>query len=275
MMPTKLSADDPIQIFGTEPPQYAALRRELESAWAATSDAFLTLRSAWFGAVGLAEEGDQPERLTFTERKEELTQGVIEAFMRTMAGQDRSPLGFASNRSEDGVLQQAIWSGYAAGAVRAREQTEGKRGVGADGEKISFTETVRARLLTDAFARLSESSRLRFEARLEEILRAMIDGFERGLSPVEIARRLGTDLDGYWRGRLLTIVRTEIGLAAMHGQMESYREIGVQRVEVIGNPTTDALCVSRIGRKFSIDDTDNLPLYHPNCLCDIVPLAPI
>ena len=59
----------------------------------------------------------------------------------------------------------------------------------------------------------------------------------------------------------------------MGGQLDLYQEAGISQVEVIGDPSTDEACTIHIGAKYPVGDTTRLPIYHPNCFCDVVPVT--
>lgn len=251
-----------------EAPQYAALVSALSRSRSEVAAAFATLRRAWFGAVGLTDaaratrkEGD------LSSLQEAALDRAIEAFLKDMAGSPRNREAFTSEASERGLIQQIDFLGWRVGTLRAADLTDAER------PESSLTRAIRERLADEAFSRLTEDGRLRFEGRLGAIKAGMLDGFAAGDSPVEIARRLSADLEGYEKGRLLTIVRTEIGLASEAGIRDEFRAQGIERVEVIGDSGTDSLCTDHIGNVYSIDDADSLPLYHPNCFCSVVPAA--
>lgn len=261
---TKLSADDPASLFPVEAPQYEGLRQEVERAWAAVQAEFATLRAQWFAAAALADPG---KAVTLSAPQKRALDKAIADFMRRMAGDDRSREGFVRSDTEDGLLQQASFLAYRAGQQRGMELSRTQ-------QNPEFTEAHRRALLEDVFARLTQDGQFRFELRLGEIRDEMVDALGRGDSPLAVARELGDDLDGYERGRLRTIVRTEMGIAGETAIGETYRAAGVARVHVIGDPNTDAACTVHIGREYVLIDAANLPLYHPNCFCSIVPILP-
>lgn len=266
----KLSADDPAQLFPSEEPQYEALTEGVQRVWRETRRAFRDLREDWFEAAGLAEPG----RAMPAGASKELdplaagrVQAAIDRFLREFAGQDRTEAGFVSQDAEDGILQQAEYLSYSIGWQRGVELTAIPR-------NLELLAAQREALLRDAFARMSQDGRLRFETRLDEIRDAMAAGFDRGDNPLAIARQLGRGLDGYEQGRLRTICRTEMGIASEAGLREQYQAAGVTQVTILGDVTTDALCTSRIGNAYAVTDLSNQPPYHPQCFCSAAPLLP-
>lgn len=259
----RAGADDPVQLFPAEEPRYPQMAAEVERAWAATTEAYGELRVGMFAAVALLDPAKRD--LSVSERA--ALDAAINAFLRRFAGEDRSEAGFVGGESEDGILQQASVLAYSVGTGRAARLTD------AETPRATLTEAVRERLLREAFARMTRDGRFRFEARLLEIKASLVAGLRRGDNPLEVARRLGADLDGYHRGRLRTIVRTEMALAGESGLRDELQAQGVRQVEVIGDPETDARCTEHIGRRYAVTDESRLPIYHPNCFCSVIPVV--
>lgn len=256
-MKVKARSDDPTQVFPSEDPQYPELARAVNAAWRETERAFGELRTDWFEAVGLEEKALGGDILRGVGR-------IIERFLRVFAGGDRSQRGFTDPNDEDGILQQAILLGAAAGRMRVTTQL----GPG----NPAFTEAQRARLLSDAFQRLTVDGRFRFETRLGEIRDAMAQGFRDGENPLSIARRLGRDLDGYERGRLRTIVRTEMAFASERAILDMGSLRGVVLWDVLGDPTTDDACVeAQNGGPYTTGQMIGMLPVHPQCFCSAAP----
>lgn len=264
-MAIKLTSDNPASLWPTEQPQYVRLASAVGLAWRPVTAAYLQLRRAMFAAAGLDEPAKSVKNLN--QGQERALDAAIEAFMRQMAGSDRSAEGFVSADSEDGLIQQAEYLAHSVGVGRAQALT------GTMARNPQLEEAQRQALLRDAFSRLSEDGRLRFEDRLAEIGRTMVQGFRDGSNPLEIARQLGDNLDGYHQGRLRTIVRTEMAIASETAIIGGFREAGVSQYSVIGDPTTDEVCVNaQEGGPYNLSDADSLPPYHPNCFCSTVPI---
>lgn len=260
------------EAFPNEQPQYPALAEAVEVAWSATRHLSREMRREWFAGAQLPDPNDARacrlagQRNVLTELMRRAVDAAIDSFLRRFRGPESTRSGF-SDPENAGVVQETGFMGYRIGYGRGQQLAGGMP------TNPALTEAQQRRLSREAFDRLTEGSRLRFETRLGEIKQAMLDGFAEGTGSVEIARRLGQDLDGYERGRLRTIVRTEMGISAMEAQVDVYRERGIERVEVIGDPGTDSLCTDHIGNVYRITETEQLPIYHPNCYCDIVPAA--
>jgi SPP1 gp7 family putative phage head morphogenesis protein len=268
----------PLTAAANEHPQYEALAEALNGQWGQVRASFATLRRAWFAALGLGDPKETSLRGRLVQSwkqagKDALTQtqvdnvdAAIERFLGDFRGPSAGYLGFTDPNGEQGQVQESVFLAHRVGAGRAIEL------LNADIPNPELAAGQRRVLLEQSFARLSENGRLRFEKRLDEIRQAMIDGAAAGDSPLKVAADLGRNLSGYEQGRLRTITRTEMAVSAETATREMYRQHGVSRVEVIGDPNTDETCTDRIGNTYSIDDLENQPPLHPNCYCSCIPV---
>jgi hypothetical protein len=256
----KVRADDPAQVFPVERPRYPALERAVNAAWRETQAAFSELRTEWFDQVTLPEPGKAlgGDVLRGLGR-------IVETFLRIFAGKDRTREAFADPQTEHGILQQAVLLSHTVGMQRAADLTTLR-------QSPQFNALQQQRVLEKAFDRLSVDGKLRFETRLEEIRSAMVDGFREGAAPVQIARRLGRDLDGYEQGRLKTVIRTEMAIASESAILDTGRSAGVDLWDVDGDPGADDACVSiQTGGPYTYSQASGLTPVHPNCGCTCVP----
>lgn len=261
----KLGADDPASLFPSEAPQYQSLSRAVGTAWAAARAAWFELREDWFEIAGLTDS-QKRESAPLTASQKRALDTATNRFLQQMAGADRTERGFVNQADEDGIVQQAVYLANRVGHGRAVDET------GHIPRNPALSEAQRERLARESFQRLSKDGRLRFEGRLEAIQARLLEGFRVGENPLSIARELSRGL-GLEASRTRTLVRTEMGIAAIGGQLDLYREAGISRVEIIGDPGTDALCTGHIGRDYPLGDAGNMPPYHPNCFCDTVPVT--
>jgi len=123
-----------------------------------------------------------------------------------------------------------------------------------------------------------------------------------GTSPKEIAREIrkvkGLGLDaprqralakyaethddvqvGKYRQRLFrqraeTIARTESAAAAVHGELESYKEAGVGEVEFSAASDCCDICFEYDGDRYTVGESRGVLPLHPNCRCDWLPVIP-
>lgn len=250
---------------GAEQPQYPALAEALEKAVRQVRRPAATLRRALLAAVNADRSRGMRKPLTGSE--EAGLDDAIEAFLAEVAGQKRGRSDFTDPSEPGGLIHRFNDAGWRTGAERAADLLEAEQPVSA------LTEAIKERLYKEAFALMSDGTRLRLEGDLAAIKEGIIAGFERGDSPMEIARQLAADLGSLERARLELIARNEIARASEAGIRDEFRENGLTRAEVIGDPGTDADCTSRIGNTYDLDDLDNLPPFHVSCLCSLVPIA--
>lgn len=248
--------------YPKEQPQYPALSLAVSSRWRLTVREFRALRLRWFAIVQLADP-NKPAAVGFTDTMRELLDRAIERFLSLFAGDDRSKAGFSSVRAPERILQDSETVAYHVGAQRGAELVSAP--------PATLTDRSKAALYASAFDRMSADGKLRFETRLGEIRDAMIAGFDQGENPNAIAAKLGRDLTGFEQGNLNRIVRTEMASAAISGQVDTYAANGVETATVVGDPGTDELCTSHIGRTYPLSASDEFPPYHPFCFCDITP----
>ncbi len=249
-----------------ERPRYPALARGVAAQYAKVTSAYAELRRDW---LKVAERQPEPPEKAVGAKNLNIEDirdidAAIERFMSTMAGpKPRDKATFAA--SDEALVQETNILAHGIGVGRAAEQLN----IDANPE---LTRLQTMRLNERAFDRLSEDGRLRFETRLGDIKQSMLDGFQAGESPLKIAAELGKDLDGYHQGRLRTITRTEMAFSAERATIDTYREAGVTKYDVIGDPNTDALCVDlQNGGPYELNDEENRPPAHPQCFCSCVP----
>jgi SPP1 gp7 family putative phage head morphogenesis protein len=105
----------------------------------------------------------------------------------------------------------------------------------------------------------------------EKIQAAVAEGIEKGMSPAELGKVLETSaaFDEY---RAEMIARTETAYAYNDSAIGSYRDLGVEQVEVIDGDM-DATCSTVNGATWSMDEARSNPIGHPNCTRDFIPVV--
>lgn len=110
------------------------------------------------------------------------------------------------------------------------------------------------------------------------ISRVLARGIGEGRNPRDIARDLAKQVD-ISRSRARTIARTEVISAHAEASLNSYKEAGVEGVQVQAEWSTagdDAVCPeceAMEGKEFDIDDARGLIPLHPNCRCAFIPVV--
>lgn len=247
-----------------ERPRYRVLAVRIAAQEAKVARVYARLRRDWLKVIER-----QPEKaLGAKNLNVEDTRAIdaaIERFMAEMAGpRPRDRQTFAV--SDDALVQETNILSHRVGAARGAEQA------GNATPNTDLTRLQKMHLNERAFERLSEDGRLRFETRLGDIKARMLTMFDAGENPLKIARELGKGLDGYHKGRLRQIVRTEAAFASEAAIVEQYRAAGVRQFIVEGDPSTDALCVGyQDGGPYDLGNEDARPPYHPHCFCSQSP----
>lgn len=261
--------DHPAISYGAERPHYAALERAINGYY---HDLLTPLNKLRFKVFGLLprvpnekqEEDDEPFAVTLAQLR--AVDGAIGVFLTELAGVDRSPTGFTSEKGV-GVIQQRNLFAYAVGICRAQDQMGGEGDVTADRSSPGVQ-----RMLTDAFQRLSENGRLRLEGIRDDVHEVLANGMQAGLSPVEVGRQLTRMFDDYGDYNFQRLARTEVAFSAIAGQVDQYRELAVEMVEILVGADACEICQPYDGDQQPIDG--DLPPYHPQCCCDIAPIPP-
>lgn len=105
-----------------------------------------------------------------------------------------------------------------------------------------------------------------------DLLRTVIsDGLTAGMGPAELGKavREASAFDEY---RSELIARTEAAYAYNDAAVGTYRELEVEKVEVVDG-TGDEVCARVNGAIWTLDEADSDPLGHPNCTRDFIPLS--
>lgn len=105
----------------------------------------------------------------------------------------------------------------------------------------------------------------------EKVQAAVAEGVERGLSP----RELGDLIEGsaaFDEYRAEMIARTETAYAYNDSAIQSYRELDVEKVEVIDGDADD-VCAPVNGATWTMDEALANPVGHPNCTRDFIPVV--
>jgi SPP1 gp7 family putative phage head morphogenesis protein len=122
------------------------------------------------------------------------------------------------------------------------------------GKADPFTERVEAELGRRTGLRIKGIN----ETTRDAVADAIRQGFEEGLSPAEIADRIEL-LPAFDEARAEMVARTETGFAYNAAAVESYREFGIDSVEVIDGDG-DEICAHADGAIWSLDEANADPL---------------
>lgn len=257
-----------------EKPKYGALRRAIATYYGDLLRPLLALRKAVFAALPLvdATKAAEPEPFAYAPGQRRAVTKAVDKFLTELVGPDRTREGFVNGGIEsdtpDGIIQRQNQQLFAIGIARASDLVNGPMTVPTARESPA----VRA-MLENAFTRLSEGGRLRLEGVHDDIHSILVSATEAGLNPLETAHQLSAQFDQYEGYEFQRLARTEAAYAAEEGTREQFREFGVERVGILIAAGACPICQAYDGQMISIDDEDNQPPYHPNCLCSATPVA--
>jgi SPP1 gp7 family putative phage head morphogenesis protein len=120
--------------------------------------------------------------------------------------------------------------------------------------------------------------------------RALVEGFQRGESPTDIARRLTDRIDSIGKTRATTLARTSVIDAHASATLNRYEELGVEGITIraewqtAGDSRVCPICQALEGRTWTIEEAKSetvdvaghsdvpvKPPAHPRCRCAIIP----
>jgi SPP1 gp7 family putative phage head morphogenesis protein len=179
-----------------------------------------------------------------------------------------------------------VESAYRKGSVRAFVDSKG-----ADLDRpAGFIEGTKAEFLRGAFSQPERLSKVRFLATrsfeaLEGVTEDMAtqmntilaNGIAQGEGPAAIARQMSASIDGLSRSRAMLIARTEIITAHAEGQLDSFKDLGVEELGVLaewstaGDERVCQICAPNEGKTFKLKDARGKIPAHPNCRCAWIP----
>ena len=109
-----------------------------------------------------------------------------------------------------------------------------------------------------------------------ELQKIAVESYNNRLAPAETAKVMGERIDSLSQTRCQAIARTETCRAANIANYLNAKEMGAKTYRVICNEGCCEYCQEVYGTDetggvgdvvYDMDDTDNLPPYHPNCRC--------
>lgn len=262
--------DARVSFGGNEKPQYRALADAIQGFYRDLLRPLDELEEAVFKALPALPTTKAEERFRYTAIAHDVIDKALEIFLAEMAGPDRSREGFvegglASDQS-DGVIQQRLQHTFAIGVERGAEVIGRGTTIAAGRQSPAVMA-----MMESAFARLSESGKLRLEGVRDDIHGILTSATAAGLSPLETARQLSGQFDNYRRYQFERLARTEAAFAAEAGSRAQYRDLGVRYLKILLAANACPICRTFEERLIAIDDLDSQPPYHPNCLCTTIP----
>lgn len=111
------------------------------------------------------------------------------------------------------------------------------------------------------------------------ISRALAQGLSEGVGAREIARTLVETVEGIGVVRARMLARTEVIRSHADATLNTFREAGVEDVEVLaefstaGDGSVCPRCKALEGKIYSIDKAQGIIPVHPNCRCAFLPVV--
>jgi SPP1 gp7 family putative phage head morphogenesis protein len=265
--------DSQISYGNGEKPKYHALRAAIDGYYRDLLRPLDELRTAIFTALPVRDPGkaakSEPFRYTAAVRR--VIDTALDLFLTELAGPDRTREGFVQGGAEtetpDGILQQRSLFAYAVGLQRGASLLQAEQSLQAGRQSPAVTA-----MLDHAFARLSEGGKLRLESVRDDIHSVLVSAQDAGLNPLVTARQLAAQFDQYSGWEFQRLARTEAAFAAEEGTRNQFVDLGVTHVEWLISSGACPICEGFAGQVFEVDDTDNLPPAHPNCMCSCNPV---
>ena len=96
------------------------------------------------------------------------------------------------------------------------------------------------------------------------------EAFAQGLAPGQVADLI-EEATAFDDARAELIARTETALVYNEAAIESFREYGVERVDVIDGDEDDE-CAEANGQVWTLEEAEANPLAHPQCVRDFSPV---
>jgi SPP1 gp7 family putative phage head morphogenesis protein len=155
---------------------------------------------------------------------------------------------------------------------------------------VAFFEGSRAEFLRTSFMQPTTTAKLEllstrtfeqlrgFSAVMsQQLSRQLSVGLAAGWHPRKISREMQKTISGLSRSRARMIARTEIIHAHAEGQLDSFQNLGVEKLGVLaewstaGDSLVCPICADMEGKEFTIDEARGLIPAHPNCRCAWIP----
>lgn len=164
-------------------------------------------------------------------------------------------------------LQDAVNNLRKSGATVSQSYIEG-----------AFFRPIHAEKIGLAFTRNFTELKGITQAMDQQISRVLAQGLSEGRNPLEIARLINDRVDSIGITRARTLARTEVSRAHTMASVATYREAGIDGVEVsaayttAGDSRVSEICKSLEGKIFTLDQIETLIPAHPNCRCAALPV---
>lgn len=223
----------------------------------------------------------EPQRWQFRTDEQKLT-----AFNGWLQGQvDQKILSVDGHKGEPWT-NKYIDSAYKQGAMRAYIDTHKEalaqsadfyKGSQAEFLRQAFNQPERVSKLKLLYTRTYEDLRGVTAAMSQQMSRTLASGLANGYGPDKIAREMRNTITGISKNRAEVLARTETIYAHSEGQLDSFKDLGVEEVGVMaewataGDDRVCSRCEEMEGKVFSVAKSHGLIPLHPNCRCTWLP----
>lgn len=214
------------------------------------------------------------------------SEAKAEAFMAWLRGEVDAGILEVRSRRDGEIMAHGHWQdvyvsrSYQKGISDARAYLR-RSGVSLDeaAAEIGLRAPIHADRVRLLFTRVFEELKQITEAMAGAISRTLSDALIEGVNPREAARRLAAQVDGIGRRRAVALARTEIIRAHAQGTLQEYRQLGVEEVvarveaEILtaGDTRVCSRCLALEGRRFALQEAQNMLPIHPLCRCAWLP----
>lgn len=187
------------------------------------------------------------------------------------------------NVGENAWASKYIASAYQQGMQRGRTEI-GKRTeagfsqVGDDSDiQEAFQRPFHADRVGLIYTRAYRELRGITEAVDAQVSGILADGLAQGMNPNDIAQNINRSVSSIGEKRATVMARTEVIRAHHSATINTYREAGIDGVEIeaewstAGDTRVCARCASREGQVYSLDKAEGMIPLHPQCRCVALP----
>lgn len=114
----------------------------------------------------------------------------------------------------------------------------------------------------------------------QQMNRILANGMVEGSGALDVAREMSSTIEGITERRALVMARTEIIHAHAEGQLDTFKELGVEELGVqsewstAGDDRVCPECEKMEGKVFNVDEAHGMIPLHPNCRCTWIPHIP-
>jgi hypothetical protein len=247
-----------------------ALGEVYRSFMADSMDALDQMQAGIWMVLGIPDEKTAKAPIEIDRQQEIAVADLVDEFLAMLFGPELDKAGFVSPDVQDGIVQEHDVFAFRLGVGRAAAL------LGVDQAQIvpARADPAVLRYLQIAFDKLSEQGEIRLAGIKPEIHQILGDAVAARENPLDTGKRLSERFDHYRRYEFDRLARTEIGNAEVQGMARELQAQGEEEVQIDVAATACDACQAFAGAIVAVDDYDRQPLYHPNCVCSIVPLAP-